>query len=164
MAANVSSGLIMCKNCETCETCEFGMETDGRQHIQDGPLLHYWEIPCPNRQERANPFAKTKSKNERIEEVADKTATKKNMRELLIFAFMALSFSGNAQRVSYDLAKGKNGETYLVLTQPLFVRYSSRDSALTDIKNRLAVLAQDSIEIAVQAAQLRKIKATIEKQ
>ena len=77
---------------------------------------------------------------------------------------MALSFSGNAQRVSYDLAKGKNGETYLVLTQPLFVRYSSRDSALTDIKNRLAVLAQDSIEIAVQAAQLRKIKATIEKQ
>lgn len=77
---------------------------------------------------------------------------------------MALSFFGNAQRVSYDLANGKNGETYLVLNQPLFVRYNSRDSALADIKNRLAVLAQDSIEIAVQAAQLRKIKATIEKQ
>lgn len=86
------------------------------------------------------------------------------MRELLIFAFMALSFSGNAQRVSYDLAKGKSGETYLVLNQPLFVRYNTRDSALTDIENRLAVLAQDSIEIAAQAAQLRKIKATIEKQ
>jgi len=50
------------------------METDGRQGIKDGPLLHYWETPCPNRQERANPFAKTK--NERFEEIADKTATK----------------------------------------------------------------------------------------
>ena len=60
----------MCKN---CETCEYGMETDGRQDIKDGPMLHYWDTPCPDRQERANPFVKTK--NEQFEEIADKTAT-----------------------------------------------------------------------------------------
>lgn len=86
------------------------------------------------------------------------------MRVALFLVAMFLAASTNAQKIGYDLAKGKTGEMYLVLTQPLFVRYNSRDSALTDIKNRLAVLAQDSIEIAAQAAQLRKIKATIEKQ
>ena len=86
------------------------------------------------------------------------------MRVALFFAAMFLAASTNAQKIGYDLAKGKAGEMYLVLTQPLFVRYNTRDSALTDIKNRLAVLARDSADISHQAAQLRKIKEQLEKQ
>ena len=86
------------------------------------------------------------------------------MRVALFFAAMFLAASTNAQKIGYDLAKGKAGELYLVLTKPLFVRYNTRDSALTDIKNRLAVLARDSADISHQAAQLRKIKEQLEKQ